>query len=101
MFRAGRRPVLQKFARSPRKGVVSRNKCDNSLGESAAMLLEPQTTEWDLRWMMFGIPVRVHPFFWLVCLLMGQSALELGVLYLLAWIGCVFVSILVHELGHV
>jgi stage IV sporulation protein FB len=65
------------------------------------MILEPQSTPWDLRWTMFGIPVRVHPMFWLVALLMGQGALDDGFLYLLAWIGCVFVSILVHELGHV
>ncbi len=64
------------------------------------MFFEPPTTEWDLRWRMFGIPVRVHPLFWLVSLLMGQSALQQGVEYLLAWVACVFVSILIHELGH-
>lgn len=65
------------------------------------MLLEPQSTEWDLRWQMFGIPVRVHPMFWLATLLMGQSALQQGALYLVAWVACVFASILIHELGHV
>jgi stage IV sporulation protein FB len=48
------------------------------------VLYEPQQTAWDLRWRMFGIHVRVHPFF-----------------YLLVWMACVFVSILFHELGHV
>ena len=65
------------------------------------MLLEPQTTEWDLRWRMFGIPVRVHPMFWLASLLMGQQALQQGAIYLVGWVACVFVSILIHELGHV
>jgi len=65
------------------------------------MLLEPQTTEWDLRWQMFGIPVRVHPMFWLATLLMGQASLQIGAAYLVAWVACVFVSILIHELGHV
>jgi stage IV sporulation protein FB len=65
------------------------------------MLLEPPTTAWDLRWRMFGIPVRVHPMFWLVCLFMGQAALNQGAVYLLSWVACVFVSILIHELGHV
>jgi len=65
------------------------------------MLLEPQSTEWDLRWRMFSIPVRVHPMFWLATLLMGQGALQQGAVYLVGWVGCVFVSILIHELGHV
>lgn len=63
--------------------------------------LEPQPTAWDLRWTMFGVPVRVHPMFWLISLLMGQGAFRIGPQYLLIWIACVFVSILVHELGHV
>ena len=65
------------------------------------MLLEPQTTAWDLRWQMFGIPVRVHPMFWLAGLLMGQQSLKQGAEYLLAWVACFFISILIHELGHV
>jgi Zn-dependent protease len=64
-------------------------------------LFEPDQTPYDLRWRMFGIPVRVHPLFWLVSALLGWNALERGVGYLALWIGCVFVSILVHELGHV
>lgn len=65
------------------------------------LLLEPDRTPYDLQWRMFGIPVRVHPMFWLVTALMGQNALEDGIGYLLLWIACVFVSILIHEMGHV
>lgn len=65
------------------------------------LLLEPTETPYDLKWRMFGIHVRVHPMFWLVSLLMGSNALELGLQFLAAWVACVFVSILVHELGHV
>src|SRR5262245_44712779 len=51
---------------------------------------------------MFGIHVRVHPFFWLIACLLGADYLErLGPVYLLLWVACMFVSILVHELGHV
>jgi Zn-dependent protease len=64
-------------------------------------LLEPERTEFDLRWQMFGIPVRVHPMFWVISALMGWSTLQLGFEYLLIWIACVFISILIHELGHV
>jgi Zn-dependent protease len=65
------------------------------------LFLEPNETAWDLRWRMFGIPVRVHPMFWLMTLVLGSRSLDLGLSYLLAWVGCVFVSILIHELGHV
>lgn len=65
------------------------------------ILLEPERTQWDLNWRMWGIPVRVHPLFWLITLLLGLNALQDGFAYLLVWAGCVFVSILVHELGHI
>ncbi len=65
------------------------------------LLLEPNETPYDLRWTMFGIPVRVHPMFWLVSVIMGWRTVEIGFAYLLLWVACVFVSILIHELGHV
>ncbi len=63
--------------------------------------MEPSPTPYDLRWRMFGIDVRVHPMFWLVSALMGFNTIKLGFQFFLLWIGCVFVSILIHELGHV
>lgn len=60
----------------------------------------------DLRFPCLGIPVRVHPSFWLVGAIMGWSpgwALALGtnvLAVLLMWLACLFVSILVHEMGH-
>src|SRR5271166_4322717 len=50
---------------------------------------------------MGGIRIRVHPMFWLISAIMGWSSLDQGLEYLLLWIACVFVSILIHELGHV
>src|SRR6516225_592395 len=50
---------------------------------------------------MFGIDVRVHPMFWLVTVLMGWANRDHGFAYLLLWVVCIFVSILIHELGHV
>jgi Zn-dependent protease len=71
-------------------------------------LLEPGQTPYDLRWRMFGIPVRVHPMFWLVGAIMGFDLLvprpgqeANGLVRFLLWIVCFFVSILVHEMGHV
>jgi Zn-dependent protease len=50
---------------------------------------------------MFGIPIRVHPMFWLVSAVLGWRSMQEGFSFLLLWIACMFVSILVHELGHV
>jgi Zn-dependent protease len=64
-------------------------------------LLEPQRTQYDLNFRLFGIPVRIHPMFWLMSLVMGWNAIQLGFEFVLLWVGCVFLSILIHELGHV
>jgi Zn-dependent protease len=67
----------------------------------AIVFFEPNRTQFDLNWRMFGIPVRVHPWFWLMALLLGWGTRAEGYDVLLAWVACVFVSVLVHELGHV
>lgn len=65
------------------------------------MFAEPPPTRYDLNFRLLGVPVRVHPLFWLVTALLGGSRLGDPPEYLLIWVGVVFVSILVHELGHV
>lgn len=57
----------------------------------------PPPTRFDLRFSIAGIPVRVHPLFWLIALLLGSSGSLIGIPI---WIFVVFVSILIHELGH-
>lgn len=64
------------------------------------MLAEPERTPYDLRFRLFRFPIRVHPWFWIGTVLLGFSALETGVQILAIWVIVVFVSILVHELGH-
>ena len=59
---------------------------------------EPAQTQFDLQFRIAGIPVRVHPLFWLMAFLIGASGGER--LALVIWMAAVFVSILVHELGH-
>ncbi len=63
------------------------------------LLGEPERTQGDLRFALFGIPVRVHPFFWLVAVFLGANIIH-GPLDLVTWVAAVFTSILVHELGH-
>jgi stage IV sporulation protein FB len=67
------------------------------------VLIEPTRTPYDLQFSLIGFPVRVHPFFWLMAVILGARGLEnspqpMG--ELLMWVGVVFVSILVHEMGH-
>ncbi len=64
------------------------------------MLGNSQPTEFDLRFSIFGIPVRVSPMFWLGSVVLGWGAMELGPPFLLMWVVVCFVSILVHEMGH-
>src|SRR2546422_735068 len=58
----------------------------------------PAHTRYDLHFSLAGIPVCVHPLFWLMTALFGASAGDL--IQLLVWIAVVFVSILIHEMGH-
>ena len=44
------------------------------------------------------MPIRVHPWFWLVAAVMGLSNDGKAVMI---WVAVVFVSVLAHELGHV
>ncbi len=62
------------------------------------MLGEPAPSQGDINFRLFGIPIRIHPFFWLVAVFFGASSG--GVPEVLIWVAAVLVSILVHELGH-
>lgn len=60
--------------------------------------LDPPPTPYDLHFRLLGIPVRIHPMFWLVVVLLGD--LRGSPQQLLLWIIAVLISILVHEFGH-
>lgn len=58
-------------------------------------------TPYDLRFALFGIPVRVHPVFWLTSAFLAWPRGETGRLDLVfIRVLCIFVAILIHELGH-
>jgi stage IV sporulation protein FB len=59
---------------------------------------EPERSSGDLSFPLFGFPVRIHPWFWLMTALMGMRLRDLK--ELVAWVLAVFVAILIHELGH-
>jgi hypothetical protein len=56
------------------------------------------STSYDLRFSVTRVPVRVHPIFWLTAAWLSwvNQRLDLTLVGML----CVFVSILLHELGH-
>lgn len=65
------------------------------------LFAEPERTAYDLNFRLFRFPVRVHPWFWLATLIFGADLFDPDrPEFLLGWIAVVFVSILVHELGH-
>jgi membrane-associated protease RseP (regulator of RpoE activity) len=61
-------------------------------------MLGTSTTPYDVRFTFLNTPVRIHPLFWLVTAGMGWQQKNLP--FVVIWIGCVLVSILVHEYGH-
>jgi Zn-dependent protease len=70
------------------------------------VFFEPSPTQFDLRFRLFGIGVRVSPWFWVMSAVLGWGGgpgrdREFFLQRLIIWIVCVFVSVLVHELGHV
>ncbi len=64
----------------------------------ADMLQSVSPTRFDLQFSIAGIPVRVHPLFWVIALLLGSNSGH--PLMVVVWIIVVFISILIHELGH-
>ncbi len=61
---------------------------------------EPQTTPWDLNFSLFGIPVRVSPWFWLGSAIFGFGMASHDIKLLFIWEVAVLISILLHEMGH-
>jgi len=72
------------------------------------LMSEPQPTQADLAFRLADIPVRVSVWFWAVAALLGWDVSrefaggeqQQIIAYLILWVGVVFVSIVVHEMGH-
>lgn len=63
--------------------------------------VEPPPSQADLSFHVLGFPVRVSPWFWGVTVLMAVGGRDRAdPVDVLTWVVVVFVSILVHELGH-
>lgn len=64
------------------------------------MFPTPEPTNYDLRFELLGIPVRISVWFWLLAAFLGFDLVERGLNYFVAWLLVVFLSVLVHEFGH-
>ncbi len=60
---------------------------------------EPARSKYDLSFNLGRMPVRVHPAFWIITVLFAIGGPSTPTT-ILVWVGAIFVSILVHELGH-
>ena len=58
----------------------------------------PGSSDFDLRFQILSVPVRVTPWFWLFAFLLHLDSPSIS--DILIWVVCVFVSILIHEFGH-
>ena len=58
-------------------------------------------TPLDLRFSLFGIPVSVNPTFWLAAIVLAWPEVARERYdRVIVWMACLFVSILIHEMGH-
>jgi len=66
------------------------------------VLTEPQQTQADLHFEVLGFPVRIHPLFWVIGAFFGYNSAppDDKIVGMLMGIAAIFISILVHELGH-
>ena len=62
------------------------------------MFQVPPPTRFDLNFSLFGFSVRISPFFWVLAVFLGASSFNLERIAI--WVAVIFVSILIHELGH-
>jgi stage IV sporulation protein FB len=67
------------------------------------MFLDPAGSPSDINFRLFGTHVRVSILFWLFSAILGWNLIRLpdGMILLLIWIAACFVSILLHEFGHI
>ena len=62
------------------------------------LLAEPPPSQGDVHFTLLGYPVRIHPFFWLTTVFLGD--LHRDPIFVVTWVVAVLVCILLHELGH-
>jgi Zn-dependent protease len=64
------------------------------------ILAEPPKSGADVEFAIAGIPVRIHPLFWLFTIMPMFSDRAFDSLRAACWLSVVLISVLIHELGH-
>ena len=62
------------------------------------MLAQPNVTPYDLKFQVAGVPIRIHPGFWIAGVALGFDQYEPR--FTLIWVVVLLISILWHEMGH-
>lgn len=65
------------------------------------MFTPPPRGRYELVFRLFGVIVRVHPTFWLICILLCDQEAYHNFTWIGLWVVAVFLSVLLHEMGHV
>jgi Zn-dependent protease len=63
-------------------------------------LAEPPPSQGDIHFSLLGFPVRIHPLFWLVTVVLGYNGSRGDPVVIASWVVAVLLCILLHELGH-
>lgn len=63
------------------------------------LLSEPPRSSMDVSFVLFGVPVRIHPLFWLTGVILNMRGGD-DMLGMLLWLVAFLLAILVHEMGH-
>lgn len=63
------------------------------------LLSEPPRSPMDVSFVLFGVPVRIHPLFWLSGVVLNLQGGD-DMLGMLLWLVAFLLSFLVHEMGH-
>ena len=61
---------------------------------------EPPPSQGDLHFSLLGFPVRIHPFFWLMTIMLVLGRKDIPPVVFITWVVAVVLCILLHELGH-
>ncbi len=64
------------------------------------MFFDTSPTPYDVRFRLFGIPIRIHPSFWLIELLIVYNILSVSLIAGVIVVVVAFFSLLCHELAH-
>ena len=64
------------------------------------LVTDATPSPYDIRFFLWGYPVRIAPWFWLLIGFLGWNLSDNDIVKLLTFMGCAAASLLLHEFGH-